>query len=193
MRAPLLCLAVLGLAACNKGNSIHTRGDPPFEISSAKSVLWAQDPDTDTQEGMAVLVISEDDLGCDAITAHNMYYDLEDAILDGQGLMFVLEYDSWSGFQGTLDWEGLWMTGYGYGGDAERMMYPLAFSDGFLYMLGGYYGIGDSSWLMVDAWATGGVSGSYSTEYWSGDFHAENCGDWAPYQSHWDTGWDTGW
>jgi hypothetical protein len=191
MRAVAFSLAVLPFAACHKGNSIETRGDPPFEIASARSVLWAQDPETSSEEGEAALVISDDEMGCEAITAQNMYYDIEEVMLEGQGLMFVLEYDSWGSAEQPLDWEGLWMTGYGMGGGAERMMYPLAFSDGFLYFLGGYYGIGDSSWLRIDTWAEDGVRGSYSTEYWSGNFDAQNCGDWAPYEPHWDTGWDS--
>ena len=185
-----LALLATVITGCSDGRgTIHTTGDPPFEISQAKSVLWAQDPDTDEYEGMAALVISDQAMDCEALTRRNLYYDLDELMLEGQGLMFILEYDSWGSNAQPQDFEGLWMTGYAYGHGGGRLMYPLAFSDGFLYFLGGWYGMGSTSWLDIVAYASGGVSGSYSTEYWSGDFHAENCGDWAERNQSWDTGW----
>ncbi len=182
-------VGVLALG-CNRNNSISTTGDPPFEIKNLKSVLWAQDPSTDAREGAAALVLSDEQIGCDQLTAHDVYSDLDELTLDGQGLMFLLAYDSWGNDVAPQDWEGLWMTGYAYGGGgAERMMYPMAFSDGFIYFLGGWYGIGDSSWLDIIAYASGGVNGRYSTEYWAGDFYAENCGDWGTGGPGFDTGW----
>jgi hypothetical protein len=84
-----LGLAMLAtiLTGCSDGRgTIHTTGDPPFEISKAKSVLWAQDPDTDEYEGMAALVISDQAMDCEALTRRNIYYDLDELMLEGQGL-----------------------------------------------------------------------------------------------------------
>ncbi len=191
-------LFLMLLAGCDADNGVTTHGDPPFSIDKAGTVLWAEDPGNDQRDGIAVLLISDDPIDCGDITSQNFYYDLDEVVLEGQGLMFLLRYDSWGSDAPPLDWEGLWMSGYAYGGDAYRTLFPMAFSDGFLYFLGGYYGIGDSSWLDVVAYASGGVSGSYATEYWSGEFYAENCGAWAgePDDTYnwWDTDtwwWDT--
>jgi len=187
-------LAALGLmlGGCGVDNDITTHGDPPFEIEQASTVLWAEDPGNTQGEGWAVLIISDDPISCDAVTSQDFYRNLDEVVLEGQGLMFLLGFDSWGGASQTLDWEGLWMSGYAYGSNTERGLYSFAYSDGFVYFLGGYYGMGDSSWLDVVAYASGGVSGGYSTEYWSGDFHAEHCGDWAGAPAdtdiwHWDS------
>jgi hypothetical protein len=184
-------LLVLALTACDSDSDITTHGDPPFAIDKATSVLWAEDPGNTQRDGWAVLIISDETIGCDAITSQDFYWNLDDIVLEGQGLMFLLEFDTWGSSSATLDWEGLWMSGYAYGNDAERSLYSFAFSDGFLYYLGGYYGMGATSWLNVVAYASGGASGSYSTEYWSGDFHADHCGEWAGEAGD-STIWDSG-
>jgi len=189
MTLGLALLAAISTGCTDGRGSIHTTGDPPFDISKARSVLWAQDPDTDEYEGMAALVISEQAMDCEALTTRNLYNNLDQLMFEGQGLMFLIEYDSWGNDAQPQDFEGLWMSGYAYGQGGERSMFPMAFSDGFLYFLGGWYGMGSTSWLDIVAYASGGVSGNYSTEYWSGDFHAENCGEWAGSNQDWETGW----
>ncbi len=190
MTRPTILALALTIGACDADNDITSHGNPPFEISKATSVLWAEDPGNTPREGWAVLIISDEQLGCDAITSQDFYWNLDEVVLEGQGLMFLLGFDSYGTSGTTLDWEGLWMSGYAFGSDADKALYTFAFSDGFLYFLGGYYGMGDSSWLDVVAYASGGVSGSYSSDYWSGDFHADHCGDWAgePGDSY---GWDS--
>lgn len=184
-------MLALWFLACTPASTPSASADAPFDIGRLVSQKWIVDPDTDAEDGQGILVLSTKDLDCGELSTAGD--DLDELVLDGEGILFYIGYNSWGDNQHGEDWTGLWMGGYAYSGTrGERMMYSLAFSDGFLYFLDGYYSsyFGSSSWLRVDS-ADDGLKGSYQTNYWSGDFKADSCGKWE--EEVRDTGRDTGW
>lgn len=178
-------LALLFMA-CSFNTNPKSDSEAPFDIGRLTSQRWIQAPDTNTKQGQGVLVLSTEELGCDSLSTAGT--DLDELVLKGQGLLFLLDYNSSEEDPHGEDWSGLWM---GYASNADRgrrYMQVLAFNDGFLYFLDGYYSYGGGSWLNINA-DSDGLSGSYQADSWSGNFKSESCGDWTP--SNPDTGWDT--
>ncbi|MCB9745788.1 MAG: hypothetical protein H6740_24650 [Alphaproteobacteria bacterium] len=174
---------LLLLGACDDDTSVKQSDDAPFDLSAPDAVLWGVDPENDGEDGFALLIIAEGDIDCASLSAENRYHNLDAFTFEGRGLVFALVYDDWDEREAAGNpWPGLWISGYAYSSGAERLFVPFAFSDGFLYRLGGYYGLGETSWLEIEDYTESGVSGSYRTEYWSGEFTAEHCGAWAEYQ-----------
>ncbi len=73
------------------------------------------------------------------------------------------------------------MGGYAYSGTrGGRVMLSLAFSEGWLYFIDGYYSSyfgGATTWVKIDE-DDNGLKGSYETSHWSGSFDATSCGAW---------------
>lgn len=186
-------MLALWLMACNS-NAPTSSADAPFDISKLASERWIIDPRTDGEDGTAILVLSTEELPCGALSTAGD--DLDELVLNGQGLLFMLEYGSWGDQEHGEDWSGLWMGGYGYSAErGARNMMSLAFSDGFIYFLDGYYSgyFGSSTWVNIET-AGESVSGDYNTNFWSGSFEADSCGEWEEeirdtgHTGH--TGWD---
>ena len=186
-------MLALVLMACSS-NAPTSTPDAPFDIDKLASQRWIVSPNTDGEDGTAILLLSTEDIPCSAMSTAGS--DLDELVLNGDGLLFYFQYDSWGDQRHGEDWTGLWMGGYGYSEErGERTMMSLAFSDGFLYFLDGYYSsyFGSSTWANIDS-AGANVSGDYSTSFWSGSFKAESCGAWEEEEretGH--TGWGDTW
>lgn len=180
------------LAACSN-KAPDNSADAPFEIGALKSQIWIIDPDTDEEDGAGFLILSTEELSCSDVSAAGD--DLDELVLEGEGLLFMLEYGSWGDSEHGQDWTGLWMGGYAYSATrGGRQLLSLAFSDSFLYFISGYYSWygGSGTWLDVTG-DTDGLQGSYTTDYWSGEFDAISCGEWheEPRDTDRHTGWDS--
>lgn len=186
-------LLVPMLAGCKL---TRTQNDAPFRLGRLVGQVWATDPDNTDESREAILVLSNAELPCADLT-QNMYRELDNAIGEGQGVLFILDQDRWDEEgEGSLSWEGLWMAGYGYSTeDGDRGMQSLSFSDGFVYYdFASYYGLAGGVWLQIDEAGADGVSGSFSTTYWSGSFSAQDCGAWEEPIDTWDSWWgDDSW
>lgn len=179
------------LTGCGLFGNKDEVAESPFLLGDMDNHYWVTDPDNDEEDGEGILILSSATIGCAKLTDSNLGW-LDELVLEGSGMLFLLEYDSWGDDAHGEDWEGLWVTGYAYSGTrGERLMRDFVFQDGFLYM-GAYYGMFNDSWLQVDS-DQGGLTGSYSAEHASGSFEAQNCGDWTePVDTDWGgTGWDT--
>lgn len=166
---------LLLLLGCGEGASIDVKAGAPFTLQG-KHALWAESEANTTHGGQAALVITDTAIGCGALTNYNLFDDFDRFSLEGSGLLFALFFDA--GRDGLAGFEGLWMTGYAYGNDAERQMAMLTYSDGFLYLnYAWYYGLSGGTWLQIDA-VGDTVTGSFASDYWSGTFRATNCGKW---------------
>jgi len=187
----LALFTFLTLGGC-QGTSIETVGEPPFELKDIQATLWVMDADNDNGDGEAVLLITEGDMSCSSFKTISGLWDFDELIYTGDGLVFVLAYDSW-GARAPTGWEGLWMSGYAYdsANSRERAMYSYAFSEGFLYRLSGYYSYisGNYHWLEIASVTGDEVSGTFQSGWWSGSFAAENCGTLAPSNHGNDTGY----
>ena len=153
--------------------------DAPFEIGRLVGQLFTVDPDVESRSREAVLVLSDEELGCAKLT-DNLYSSLDAAVGDGKGLLFLLEHDSNQEGAG-LEWSGLWTSGYGYNESAgtERSLRAMSFADGFVYIdYGSYYGFGETTWLQIDTATDTEIAGDFNTTSWSGSFSAEYCGAW---------------
>lgn len=166
--------------------------ESPFDLGDMDNHYWVTDPDNDEEDGDGILILSSESIGCAALTATEMDW-LDEVVLQGSGMMFLMAYNSWSEDVHGDDWEGLWVTGYAYSSTrGEREMRDFVFQDGFIYM-GAYYGVYNDSWLQVDS-DQGGLSGSYSAEHGAGNFEAQDCGDWTEDERDTDfggSGWDS--
>jgi hypothetical protein len=153
--------------------------DAPFEIGRLVGQLFTVDPDVESRSREAVLVLSDEELGCAKLT-DNLYSSLDAAVGDGKGLLFLLEHDSNQEGAG-LEWSGLWMSGYGYSESdgTERSLRAMSFADGFVYIdYGSYYGFGETTWLQIDTATDTEIAGDFNTTNWEGSFSAEYCGAW---------------
>ena len=153
--------------------------DAPFEIGRLVGQLFTVDPDVESRSREAVLVLSDEELGCATLT-DNLYTSLDAAVGDGKGLLFLLEH--YASDEGTgLDWSGLWMSGYGYSESSgtDRSLRAMSFADGFVYIdYGSYYGFGETTWLQIDTASDTEIAGDFNTANWEGSFSAEYCGAW---------------
>ncbi len=169
------------LLACT-GAQVKNSANAPFSVSGSAAV-WAVSSENDADEGEAILLLSDGQSDCDALTKGNLLNDIDDTDIEGTGLMFAfMQEDAGS------DFTGLWMSGYAYGSDgAERSMVMLPFADGFFYIsYGWYYGVGSTTWVRIDK-DDDKVSGEFASDYWSGSFSAENCGEWDEPERHRDS------
>ena len=124
-----------------------------------------------------MLLISDDTIDCDTLSKGSLFNDIEDVDLEGSGLIVGLFYDN-NGPGAGEDFTGLWMSGYAYGQGGERSMAMVPYSDGYYFVsYGWYYGIGNTTWLRIDD-VGNNVTGTFSSDYWSGDFTATDCGTW---------------
>ena len=153
---------------------------PPFDLDGAKA-LWAQN--TNNNSAMGVLVISKE-AECGDITEEYLFNDLDSELFKGEGLLFILQWQGWGSEQNAEDFTGLWMS-TSNGANGYRALTTVAYSHGFIHLLdwgySWYYG-GGSTWLNVDS--MDGPNGRFHTDWWEGEFEAEDCGTF-------DTGWDS--
>ena len=179
------------LLACTGEPDAPETVPPPFDLDGARA-YWSTR--TGGSYGLGVLVISKE-ADCDSVSEEYLFNDLDNELLQGEGLAFIMEWSDWSGE--SQDFTGLWM-GYGYGQDARRTLTTIAYSSGLLYVLEwgySFYGSNPESWVAIDS-LDGGPRGRFSTPYWQGEFEAADCGSFdTAYDSGWDSdGWDTnGW
>ena len=210
-----LTLSLLLLACHGKDSDHHEDGEEgddvsfsdgaPWEMSSLPYGYWVTDPENDN-EGYAMLLLTDAELDCDALTGVDTEADLMTALSAADGLIFTLELESagtivevgdTAGPEATARaadsaWLGLWMSGYSFSfdGEDERYMNLLAFHDGMAYPLG-YYG--GASWLRIDDMSSGAPAGEFNAIWWMGVMDATDCGEWV-YEGGGETGWaDSGW
>lgn len=196
---------VLALLACRgEGSTVESESDAPFPLDRVRATLWGVGPENDAEEGAALLLLSDSEKSCSDMSSAPLGDDVDfDSLFgfidQGSGLMFMLKYedyasgDSEPASASDANYEGLW-TGLMYRSSADsqmsRNLYALGFSDGFVFLIDGYYGyLGSDTWLRVDELSGSTVSGTYHTVWWKGDFEAEYCGAWeADGEDDW---WDT--
>ena len=165
-------MLALSLLACSLTGTKST-ADAPIDMGRFASQRWIVDPNNEADNGVGLLLLSTGEVSCSEFSTAG--YDLEKAVRSGEGLIFMLEYESDD--DQSPGWTGLWSGGYAYSDvKGERYLQSLAFSDTFLYYLGGYYS-SDSSWVNIED-ASDGLSGTFQNSYWSGKFDTEACGAW---------------
>ncbi len=161
------------------GAGVSTGNAAPWEMGSFQSALFATDPDNDSENGDAVLMLSTAEVSCNQLLQLEDWWDLDELTLEGSGIFFVMEYDHDGGgrFDDPEDWAALYMSGYGYNYDKDMETYlaTMAWNDGYLYLMGYYSG---TSWLRITQATESQVSGEYFATYWTGSFSATDCGDW---------------
>lgn len=192
MRAILLVGTLCGCGGDGSAD-VKSTTTAPFELSG-KTALFATDPGNTYDDGSAVLLVSDNSLDCESLTSNAIGDGLDEVVLEGEGVLFLLSYDHYDGAVTDFDFTGLWMAGYAYNADSssEKSMGAVAYSDGFVYLnYAMYYGF-TGDWLRIDSLSSSTVKGAFSTVWWSGDFSAKNCGDWtasAPRDTSWDSGY----
>lgn len=194
------------LAGCHSGKtSVESSSDAPFSLADVKATIMGVDPDNDTHDGMALMILSDQDVSCGEMSSLPMGGDLDSSALydlvdNASGLMFLFRYYDYevSSSEATPQdisfFEGLWtglMIHYTEDDDLRRTMMALGFSDGYLMLIDGYYSyyLGSDSWVDIRDISDDSLSGAYHTRWWSGDFNATYCGAWQPAPETHDT-WD---
>lgn len=176
-------LLALSLLSCDGGESgkadVSEDSHAPWSMDGLRTALFVGEIDEDGEYGEAYILLSTEELDCDDMEDDDfeeLFYGSSDA---GTGLLIVLRYDD---DDDSLDddasaFEGLYLGGYSYSYEEEvsRASMIAAFNDGYLYLIGGYYGGG--SWVRIDDAGEEGdhVKGEFYTTFWWGDFSATNC------------------
>ncbi len=194
------------LIACTGGDDESSSdAHAPFSLEGA-SAYWVTQPGY--YNSLAVLIISKE-ADCQTVSEQYLFSDLDAELFEGEGLLFLMQQETWGSENDGTDFTGLWM-GAGFSDSIERNMSTIAYSRGLLYILewgySWYYGDA-SSWVNVDS-QDGTVAGRFYTDMWQGDFVAEDCGswdsgwypddtywdsDWYPDDTDWDSDWDSDW
>ena len=170
-------MLALSLMACSLTGP-KSSADAPFDIGRFESQRWIVDPRNDEENGIGILLLSTEAVGCGQLSTAGD--DLEDLIASGEGLLFMLDYYGYGDQAPGGGWTGLWMGGSAYSPQkGDRYMRSIAFSDSFFYFLDGYYAayFGSTTWINVED-DSDGLSGTFQTSYWSGKFDADSCGEW---------------
>lgn len=173
----LLLLAVL--AACPGGKtgsgSIETSEHAPWSLDGVRSVLFMGSVDDDRDDGEAYILITTEELGCEDLDEDE--YIPYDTVEGGSGLVLLVGWDKDDPVTDlNAVWEGLYMSGYGYSSDSDEERFGLAaaFNEGFLYVVGGYFG--GSNWTRIDSVSDSEVKAEFYTDFWWGEVEAVNCG-----------------
>ncbi len=178
-----MLLLLFGDCSCGTGcaagaDEIIDHEGAPYSLTDVHAVLWAAAPENDEQDAEAALIFTTAELDCADFTDVDVYDDIDATLLEGSGLIFLLEQRSYDTDEDPLSgWTGLWM-GEAYAENQRRSAYSFAFDQGQVYMLGSYYGGGDT-WLDIASTGEDDLKGSFSTTFWSGGFTATRCGYWA--------------
>ncbi len=173
---------------CSSQDGIVDLEGAPFSLQEAETILWITNPG-DTEES-AVLLVTTAELSCGAL-AENDFYNWDETVMEGSGLIFVLDQNLYgdTGEGGdTIGWTGLWM-GESMGEGGYRTLESHAFHQGQAFTLDAGY-VGGSTWLDIESSDSDDLSGSFATTWWSGSFTAARCGVWA--ESN-DTDWGSDW
>ena len=158
------------LAACSDGGSgeVTTSDDAPWDMNGASAFLFIPGADNSGRSGTGVLAIStESGHGCADVASTPP--------VSGSGLWFEVEY-----FTGRSEgaaspaWDGLYAAGIATSADtgASRSLSVGGWHKGFVYAFEG-----TDAWLDVSQGAQDKFIGSFSTDWWKGEFDAEVCED----------------
>lgn len=177
---------ILLLAACTGSNDVTVKNPDlvPFEVGRIRSALFLEtrESQVDQGRGTALLLMSDQEVGCDAF---KLAFGDEDSfyntILGGQSSLFsdatgVVAVFSWRHFEEqNAGWEGAYpVFSYSYTQDElERSSWLLPFQneETWIAFSGGY--------ANIDGMSGGDVEGDFETRSLKGEFDAEYCGQMA--------------
>jgi hypothetical protein len=153
----------------------------PFTLVGAQA-LWVTDPSSDAEEGGAVLFIGTSKVDCVALSDQDFYQEFNPTLIEGQGLIFLLSYDSWGETVHGSSFEGMWMSGKGFKpsttGGSSRSLEVLTFQEGYyFYPEDANNNILGQAWLEIEK-EEGSIKGRFSADPWGRAFSAEDCGVW---------------
>ena len=171
------------LVACTRTNQVKVKEPDlvPFEIGRIQSSLFLEttQSNVDNGRGVAMLLMSDQEVSCDAFklafSDRYYYYSLltaQSSVFEGSSgvlALFQWHHDE----QENAGWEGSYPV-FGYaesdGGDLERSAWVLPFSDEMTWIsfTGGY--------ARIEGLSGGGIEGDLNTRALEATYDAENCG-----------------
>ena len=152
----------------NGSGEVTTASDAPWDMNAATAFLFTPDPDNSGREGSGTLSISTDG-------SHKCADVRSGPPTGGSGLLFRLEYFTGrSAGAASPAWDGLYAAGMATSAtsSAYRSLEIGGWHRGFVYSFEG-----TDAWLEVSDGSKDKFVGSFSTEWWSGEFDAKMCED----------------
>jgi len=169
------------LLGCSDSGSgeVTTASDAPWDMNGAASFLFTPDPDNDGRSGKGTLAISTD-------AKHDCGAVRDGPPAGASGLLFSLEYFTGrSTGAASPSWDGLYAAGIAsaVGSSAYRGLTVGGWHSGFEYSFEG-----TDAWVDVADGSKDKFVGTFSTEWWTGQFNAKVCEDSASDEGADDTG-----